>query len=57
MDGWEFLKRQNNDLAMADIPVVALTASPRIPDGPKVILRKPVKPDSLVAVVHRYWES
>ena len=29
MDGWEFLKRQNNDPAIADIPVVALTASPQ----------------------------
>src|ERR1700674_3239719 len=38
MDGWEFLKRQNNDPGIADIPVVALTASPCIPDGPKVPL-------------------
>jgi CheY-like chemotaxis protein len=57
MDGWEFLKRQNDDPAIADIPVVALTASPRVPDGPKIILRKPIRPDALVAVVNRYCES
>jgi CheY-like chemotaxis protein len=57
MDGWEFLKRQNDDPAIADIPVVALTASPRVPDGPKIILRKTIRPDALVAVVNRYCES
>jgi CheY-like chemotaxis protein len=57
MDGWEFLKRQNDDPAIADIPVVALTASPRVPDGPKIILRKPIRLDALVAVVNRYCES
>ena len=56
MDGWEFLKRQKNDPAIADIPVVVLTASLHIPDGPKVILQKPIKPDSLVAVVRQYCE-
>jgi CheY-like chemotaxis protein len=57
MDGWEFLKRQNDDPAVADIPVVALTASPRVPDGPKATLRKPIRLDALVAVANRYCES
>ena len=56
MDGWEFLKRQRNDPVIAHIPVVVLTSSPRVLDGPKVILQKPIDPDSLVAAVNWYCE-
>jgi CheY-like chemotaxis protein len=47
MDGWEFLKRQRNDPAIRHIPVVVLTTSPRVPDGPKAVLQKPIELDSL----------
>jgi CheY-like chemotaxis protein len=57
MDGWEFLERQRNDPAIAQIPVVVLTSSPRVLDGPKAVLKKPIEPDSLIAAVGRYCES
>lgn len=57
MDGEEFLKRQRNDPAIAQIPVVVLTSSPRVLDGPKAVLQKPIKPDALIAAVSRYGES
>ena len=57
MDGWEFLKRQRNDPVMAQIPAVVLTGSPRVLDGPKAVLQKPIEPDFLIAAVSRYCES
>jgi CheY-like chemotaxis protein len=54
MDGWEFLKRQNNESAIADIPVVALTAHHAFPMVRRLPCGSRSEPDALMAVVNRY---
>jgi CheY-like chemotaxis protein len=57
MDGREFLNRQGSDPAIADIPVVVLSAiSPASLDGAKTLLKKPVDPGLLMATVRHYYE-
>jgi tubulin-specific chaperone A len=57
MDGWEFLHWQKSDPAIADIPVVVLSAIPPASlDGAKAVLRKPVEPGLLMATVRHYYE-
>ena len=57
MDGREFLNRQRNDPAIADIPVVVLSAIPPAShDGAETVLKKPVDPGLLMATVRHYYE-
>jgi tubulin-specific chaperone A len=57
MDGWEFLHRQKSDPAIADIPVVVLSAIPPASlDGAETVLKKPVDPGLLMATVRHYYE-
>ena len=58
MDGWEFLRRLKSDPAIADIPVVVLSAIPPVSlDGAETVLRKPVDPGLLIATVRRHCET
>ena len=42
MDGWEFLHRQKSDPAIADIPVIVLSAIPPASlDSTETVLKKP----------------
>jgi CheY-like chemotaxis protein len=55
MDGWEFLRQKNDDAAIADVPVVVLSAIPPASlDGVEMVLHKPVDPGLLVDTVRRY---
>ena len=57
MDGWEFLHRQKSDPAIADIPVVVLSAIPPASlDGAETVLKKPVDLGLLMATVRHYYE-
>jgi CheY-like chemotaxis protein len=57
MDGWEFLHRQKSDPAIANIPVVVLSAIPPASlDGAETVLKKPVALGSLMATVRHYYE-
>lgn len=43
LDGWEFLKRLNNDEDLADIPVLVVSAATdRVPRGHQGFFRKPL---------------
>jgi CheY-like chemotaxis protein len=58
MDGWEFRKRQQNDPALADVPVIVLTAldqaQARASDLKDVdFLKKPLDFDRLLELVRR----
>jgi CheY-like chemotaxis protein len=53
MDGWEFLRRQSADPAIAGIPTIALSGS-RLPAGAKHQLAKPVDVERLLALVDQY---
>jgi CheY-like chemotaxis protein len=55
MDGWEFLEQQSRDAALAQIPVIIVTATPsQRPVPAKAVLTKPVQFDSLVQTINRY---
>ena len=55
MDGWEFLDRQARDTALAQIPVIIVTATPSPqPLGAKAVLTKPLQFDSLLRLINRY---
>ena len=61
MDGWQFRAAQQNDPALANIPVVVLTAhgnAQRASDGLDVtaFLKKPVQLPPLLATIARYCE-
>lgn len=59
MTGWEFRRRQQNDPAIADIPVAIITGLPGIDDkaaaiGAVDVLYKPSKIETLSALVSRF---
>jgi CheY-like chemotaxis protein len=59
MNGWQFLTEQSRDPALANIPVVVLSAVSRDPNGLVSIdhlafLKKPVHLEHLLAAVERY---
>lgn len=58
MDGYEFMEQQKLDPALADIPVVIITAG-RHPSPPKVlevaeVLHKPLARDRFMTIVQRH---
>ncbi len=59
MDGWEFRAAQRKDRALADVPVVVLsalgdTANKTVQDGAAAFLSKPLRWQVLLPVVERY---
>jgi CheY-like chemotaxis protein len=59
MDGWEFRAAQLRDSAIADIPVVVMTAGGNLHVNPisvSDILRKPVGIERLLETVGRYCD-
>jgi CheY-like chemotaxis protein len=55
MDGWEVLRQKTSDADIAEIPVVLVSAVPPDSlDGVEAILKKPVSPPHLLAVVRRF---
>jgi CheY-like chemotaxis protein len=60
IDGWEFLRRQRADPAIASIPVVVITGAPDAPEPPPEIevaayFTKPYDPLWLLETVRRYF--
>jgi CheY-like chemotaxis protein len=53
MDGWEFLRRQSTDPAIAGIPTIVLSGS-SLPAGAKHQLTKPINVERLLALVNQY---
>ena len=58
MDGWEFLREQRHDPALASVPVVVITGTDPTPGSnlPE-FLRKPLAPERLVGTVRRHAEK
>ena len=59
MDGWEFRREQRNDPAIADVPVVVLSAldpSRGADIGAIEFLKKPLDFDRLLALVRQYCQ-
>lgn len=57
MDGWEFRRQQQSDPAMAEVPVIVLSAldQSRITDiSAEAILKKPLDFDRLLELVRMY---
>jgi CheY-like chemotaxis protein len=59
MDGWEFRAAQRKDRALADVPVVVLsalddTAKKSVQDGAAAFLSKPLRWQALLSVVERF---
>jgi CheY-like chemotaxis protein len=56
MDGWEFLRRQAADPAIANVPTIVLSASTgsALAAGARHQLVKPVNVDRLLALVAQY---
>ncbi|HWB78945.1 MAG TPA: response regulator [Nannocystaceae bacterium] len=58
MDGWEFRQAQSTDPALADIPVVVISAYRNSHRGANLDavdhLHKPVQMESLVELIHRH---
>jgi serine/threonine protein kinase len=58
MDGWEFLREQRHDPALASVPVVVISGTDPAPgSGLPEFLRKPLAPDRLVGAVRRHAEK
>jgi CheY-like chemotaxis protein len=62
MNGWTFLTHQQQDAALATIPVVVISAGsmvqqPPLPHAPASFLPKPVDVDLLLGVVERYCHT
>ncbi len=57
MTGWEFRKAQKQDVAIADIPVVVVTAfgsgTTKQIDA-NLVMHKPLDLDRLISVIHQY---
>jgi CheY-like chemotaxis protein len=59
MDGWEFRQRQLSDPQFATIPVVIMSGYPNAQKaagtlGVRTILKKPLRPDRILALVNRH---
>lgn len=55
MDGWEFLRRKKGDPALANVPVVVLSAlSSAIPSGVAAFMPKPVNVGRLINLVRQH---
>jgi CheY-like chemotaxis protein len=55
MDGWELLRQKASDADIVEIPVVVVSAVPQGSlEGVEAILKKPVLPQHLLAVVRRF---
>ena len=59
MNGWEFRQEQLQDLALAAIPTVIVTADGRARESTEELravscIRKPVTPDELLSTVEKY---
>lgn len=55
MDGWEFRHAQRRDAALADIPVISISAAGKLADVDIAFaLRKPLDYDEFVTAVERY---
>jgi CheY-like chemotaxis protein len=59
MDGWQFRAAQRKDRALADVPVVVLsalddTAKKNVQDGAAAFLSKPLRWQALLPVVERF---
>ncbi|HWW83989.1 MAG TPA: response regulator [Vicinamibacterales bacterium] len=59
MDGWEFRAQQRKDRALADVPVVVLsalgdTAQKVVQDGAAAFVSKPLHWQALLSVVERF---
>ena len=58
MDGWEFMRRQRLEPAIADIPVIVITALvSAVPVGAKALVTKPVDVNRLMSLVQKYCTS
>jgi CheY-like chemotaxis protein len=55
MDGWEFLRYQRSQPAIASIPVIVITALvSAVPAGTKGLVTKPINVNRLLSLVDRY---
>ncbi|HJU29021.1 MAG TPA: response regulator [Candidatus Binataceae bacterium] len=55
MDGWEFLRSQRSQPAIASIPVIVITALvSAVPAGAKGLVTKPIDVSRLLTLVQRY---
>ena len=58
LDGWDFRAEQIRDVRLASIPVIILSAHPLADSakhqGAAAVLRKPMVPDELLALVARH---
>jgi CheY-like chemotaxis protein len=56
MDGWEFAKIKQQDGRIAPIPVVVVSAFENAPETVRAAryIKKPIKFDALLQVVHQY---
>ena len=54
MDGWQFLEEKEHDPALADIPVVVVSAAHDLPSGTAGALHKPLDLDELVTTLQQY---
>ncbi|MDP9149155.1 MAG: response regulator [Myxococcota bacterium] len=55
MNGWDFYEQMRRRPGLANVPVVVHSSAPsRAPAGVTRVLQKPVKLESLLAVVHEY---
>jgi CheY-like chemotaxis protein len=58
MDGWEFMRQQRLEPAIAEIPVVVITALiSAVPAGAKALVTKPINVDRLMSLIEKYCGS
>ena len=57
MDGWQFLQRQQQDPALAQIPIIILSAASDVTSVAVAHFQKPVPFDQLLETIKKYcWE-
>lgn len=54
LDGWAFLERMRNDLALGEVPVVAISGSEVSHPSVTAVLRKPFDITELLEIVQRF---